>query len=132
MTTTLLTSAVEGVDFTRITPTQTLTLSPLLSDSDLADILVTTTEWVRSHAREIPGFKQLGSYIRFCSQNVEQWLGGLDRLFEVEDVARLLKIPQSWVYANADQLPGVLRLGRYVRFRPAVIQQFLIGAEVVL
>jgi hypothetical protein len=24
------------------------------------------------------------------------------------------------------------RLGRYVRFRPAVIQQFLIGAEVVL
>jgi hypothetical protein len=39
----------------------------LLSDSDLAIILVMTISWVRSHAREIPGFKKLGSYFRFCS-----------------------------------------------------------------
>jgi len=39
-------------------------------------------------------------------------------------------VPESWVYANADEIPGVLRLGRYLRFRPAMIQQFLTGSEV--
>ena len=33
---------------------------------------------------------------------------------------------------RAPSVPGVLRLGRYVRFRPAVFQQFLLGSEVVL
>jgi hypothetical protein len=114
------------------TPTQPLAFPPLLSDSELADILITTTDWVRSHSREIPGFRKLGSYFRFCSQSVEQWLGGLDHLFLAEQVAALAKVPESWVYANADEIPGLLRLGRYVRFRPAAIQQFLSGAEVVL
>ena len=72
-----------------------------------------TTPWVRSHADEIPGFIRLGSYFRFCSQTVEQWLGSLDRLFEAAQVATLLGVPESWVYANADDIPGVLRLGRY-------------------
>jgi len=103
---------------------------PLLSDKDVADILVLTTDWVRSHSSEIPGFKRLGSYFRFCSQAVEQWLGGLDRLFIADQVAALAHVPESWVYANADEIPGVLRLGRYLRFRPAMIQQFLTGSEV--
>ena len=107
------------------------TFTPLLSDKDVADILVMTIAWVRSHADEIPGFKRLGSYFRFCSQEVEHWLGSLDQLFEADTVAALLCVPQSWVYANADQLPGVLRLGRYVRFRPAIIHLFLAGSEVV-
>ena len=105
--------------------------TPLLSDKDVADILVMTVAWVRSHAGEIPGFRRLGSYFRFCGQEVERWLGSLDQLFEAETVAALLCVPQSWVYANADQLPGVLRLGRYVRFRPAIIRLFLAGSEVV-
>lgn len=105
--------------------------TPLLSDKDVANILVMTIAWVRSHADEIPGFKRLGSYFRFCSQEVEHWLGSLDQLFEVETVATLLCVPQSWVYANADEIPGVLRLGRYVRFRPATIRRFLAGSEVV-
>jgi hypothetical protein len=46
-------------------------------------------------------------------------------------VAELLKVPESWVYSNADEIPGVLRLGRYVRFRPAVIHRFLAGSEAV-
>jgi predicted DNA-binding transcriptional regulator AlpA len=104
---------------------------PLLSDKDVADILHMTIAWVRSHADEIPGFRRLGSYFRFCSQEVEHWLGSLDQLFEAEMVATLLCVPQSWVYANADEIPGVLRLGRYVRFRPAVIYLFLAGPEVV-
>ena len=105
---------------------------PLLSDKDLADILAMTTAWVRSHAREIPGFKRLGSYFRFCRFDLEHWLGGLDRLFEAGRVSDLLGVPESWVYANADEIPGVLRLGRYVRFRPTVIQAFLAGSQVVL
>ncbi len=104
-------------------------LQPFLSDFQVADILAMTLDWVRSHAREIPGFVRLGSYFRFRVPALEQWLGSLDHLFESEDVAELLKVPKSWVYANADQIPGVLRLGRYVRFRPTVIRQFLGGSE---
>ena len=103
----------------------------LFSDKELAEILVMTVAWVRSHATEIPGFERLGSYYRFRSQAIEQWLGSLDRLLEAEQVSALLNVPSSWVYANADQIPGVLRLGRYVRFRPSTINQFLGGSEVV-
>jgi hypothetical protein len=112
--------------------TQIPAFPPLLSDKDLADILALTTAWVRSHAREIPGFKRLGSYFRFCRLDLEHWLGSLDRLFEAGRVSALLGVPESWVYANADEIPGVLRLGRYLRFRPTMIQQFLAGSEVVL
>jgi hypothetical protein len=52
-------------------------------------------------------------------------LGSLDQLLEAEAAAKLMRVPQSWIYANADEIPGVLRLGRYVRFRPAVIRSFL-------
>ena len=115
----------------QLAETAALAFTPLLSDKDVADILVMTTPWVRSHADEIPGFKRLGSYFRFCSQEVEQWLGSLDRLLEADQVSTLLCVPESWVYANADEIPGVLRLGRYVRFRPAIIHLFLAGSEVV-
>jgi predicted DNA-binding transcriptional regulator AlpA len=115
----------------QIAETPILAFPPLLSDHDVADILVMTIAWARSHADEIPGSRRLGSYFRFCSREVEHWLGSLDRLFEADMVSRLLCVPQSWVYANADEIPGMLRLGRYVRFRPAMIQQFLSSSEVV-
>ena len=89
-----------------------------------------TRHWVRAHSREIPGFERLGSYFRFHSPAVEQWLGSLDPLFEANQVSLLLKVPTSWIYANADQIPGVLRLGHYVRFRPAAIKLFLGGSQV--
>lgn len=113
------------------TQTSLLVFPPFLSDKELADILVVTIDWVRSHSSQIPGFQRLGSYFRFRSGAVEQWLGSLDRLFEAGEVAALLKVPKSWVYANADQIPGVLQLGRYVRFRPAIVNSFLGGSEVV-
>src|SRR3954447_15848027 len=99
---------------------------PLLSDKELAEVLVMTSTWVRSHASEIPGFERLGSYYRFRSAAIEHWLGGLDRLLEAEQVSVLLKVPTSWVYANADQIPGVLRLGRNLRFRPDTITNSLV------
>jgi hypothetical protein len=103
----------------------------LLLDKYLARLLGVTTDWVRSLADEILGFQRLGSYFRFCSKSVEQWLGSLEPLFEAESVAGLLNVRKSWVYANADQIRGVIRMGRYVRFRPTVIRQLLTGSEVV-
>jgi hypothetical protein len=103
---------------------------PLLSDEEVATIVALTLDWVRSHADEIPGYKRLGAYYRFRHDPIAQWLGGLEVLLQAEEVAVLLKVPKSWVYANADQIPGSLRLGRYLRFRPLVIKAFLGGSEV--
>lgn len=104
-------------------------IQPLLSDKQVADILAVKLDWVRGHADDIPGLERLGIYYRFHRQPIEQWLGSLDRLLTAEAVAPLLQVPRSWVYANADQIPGVVRLGRYVRFRPAMIKQFLGGSR---
>ncbi len=109
--------------------TPVLAFTPILSDEEVADILVTTVEWVRAHFSEIPGHERLGMYYRVHRKPLEQWLGSLDRLLEADQVAALLKVPASWVYANADQIPGVLRLGRYVRFLPIIFNQFLGGSE---
>jgi hypothetical protein len=102
---------------------------PLITDVDVADTLAVGVEWVRTHADEIPGFRRLGMYYRFHRVPFEEWLGGGERLLLPEEVAGLLKVPRSWAYANAEQIPGLIRLGRYVRFRPASIQAFLRGAE---
>jgi hypothetical protein len=110
-------------------PAQVVSL--LLSDHDLADILGVTTDWVRSHAGEIPGFKRFGSYFRFCREVVEKWLGSLEPLYDAVRASLLMGVPKSWVYANADEIPGVLRLDHYVRFRPTVLVPFLQGSEVV-
>ena len=101
-----------------------------LSDAEIASILIMTIGWVRSHADEIPGFERLGSYFRFRSRAIEQWLGSLDRLLVAEQVAALLKVPESWAYANANQIPGMLKLGHYVPFRPTAFKAFLGGSEV--
>jgi len=105
--------------------------SLLLSDNDLADILGVTTDWVRSHAGEIPGFKKFGSYFRFSREVVEKWLGSLEPLYDAARASLLMDVPKSWVYANADDIPGILRLGHYVRFRPTILLPFLQGSEVV-
>lgn len=103
----------------------------MLSEQELADILTMTRTWVRNHAGEIPGFERFGNYYRFRRTKIEQWLGSLDQLLQPEQVAALLGVPCSWIYTNADQIPGVLRLGRYVRFRPAIIAKFLRESKVV-
>ena len=43
----------------------------------------------------------------------------------VEEVANLLRVPPSWVYANKRFIPGYIQLGRYVRFRKGQIVQFM-------
>jgi predicted DNA-binding transcriptional regulator AlpA len=98
---------------------------PVLSDDQLAVLLNVTREWVRSHKGEIPGFFELGVYIRFRVSDVVEWLGSLDPLWDATEVARLMQVPTSWIYANADSVPGVVRLGRYIRFRPSVLKPFI-------
>ena len=110
-------------------PGQEAGFDALLTDDDAAEALAVGTDWVRSHAEEIPGFCPLGMYYRFRHAPFQQWIGGSERLLLPDEVAELLKVPKSWVYANADQIPGVMRLDRYVRFRPATIRAFLCGSE---
>jgi hypothetical protein len=43
----------------------------------------------------------------------------------VEEVADLLRVPPSWVYANKRFIPGYVQLGRYVRFRKGPLVQFM-------
>lgn len=52
-----------------------------------------------------------------------------DTLLTVDDVARTLQVPVSWVYDHTrlscrDPLP-VIKLGKYVRFSAAGIQEYL-------
>ena len=52
-----------------------------------------------------------------------------DELLTVEDVAALLRVPQSWVYERtrrrgADRLPFI-KLGKYVRFEEHSLRQYL-------
>ena len=47
-------------------------------------------------------------------------------LLTVEQVAEILSVPKSWVYRQADagKFPHV-RVGRYIRFRPFEVQQWI-------
>jgi excisionase family DNA binding protein len=51
-------------------------------------------------------------------------------LLDADQVAELLSVPRSWVYAEtrAGRLPHV-KLGRYYRYAPASIQAFVAGLE---
>ncbi len=73
--------------------TPVLAFTALLSDQEVADILIMTVEWVRSHASEIPGLERLGMYYRFHRKPIEQWLGSLDRLLDADQVAAFMKVP---------------------------------------
>jgi excisionase family DNA binding protein len=46
-------------------------------------------------------------------------------LMTPDEVATALRVPLSWVYAHQRKLPGLVRLGRYVRFRRAAVEKFL-------
>jgi excisionase family DNA binding protein len=63
-------------------------------------------------------------------QNVEQDLNFeapilVEPFLTVEEVANLLRVPPSWVYANKRDIPGYIQLGRYVRFRKGQLVRFM-------
>jgi excisionase family DNA binding protein len=45
-------------------------------------------------------------------------------LLTADEVAIILRVPKSWVYAHLSDLPTI-RLGRYVRFKRSDIDEFL-------
>jgi len=52
------------------------------------------------------------------------------RLLTADQVAERLGVPKSWVYARAraGRIPTV-RLGRYYRFRPAALEDWIRAQE---
>lgn len=50
---------------------------------------------------------------------------GKSPLMTPDEVAIVLRVHRSWVYAHQLEIPGLVRLGRYVRFRRTAIEQFL-------
>lgn len=53
-----------------------------------------------------------------------------DRLLKAEDVAEMLSVPKSWVYAEsrAGRLP-VVTLGRYRRYRREAVERWIADQE---
>lgn len=66
------------------------------------------------------------------SSNASDSTPDFDDLLTVQDVARLLNVPVSWVYehtrsrghSRADHLPRI-KLGKYVRFDPRAVRAFI-------
>jgi predicted DNA-binding transcriptional regulator AlpA len=97
----------------------------VLNKTEVATLLSVPITWVATHAEAIPGEFRLGRNLRFRRGAVEEWLGGSSPLHKPEQVAEILRVNTSWVYAHADQIPGVMRLGYYIRFRPSMLLAFL-------
>jgi hypothetical protein len=97
----------------------------VLNKTEAANLLSVPVTWVATHWTHIPGAFHLGRNLRFRRPVVQEWLGGSSPLLLPERVADILKVNRSWVYAHADQIPGVMRLGYYVRFKPALLMAFL-------
>jgi excisionase family DNA binding protein len=51
-------------------------------------------------------------------------------LLTVEELADLLKVTKQWLYDQeaAGQIKGI-KLGRYLRFRRAAVEEYLLGLE---
>ena len=45
-------------------------------------------------------------------------------LNDVDQVARRLQVPVSWVYSHAEQL-GAMKVGKYLRFKPSTVERYL-------
>jgi excisionase family DNA binding protein len=65
-----------------------------------------------------------------ASESQPSPLATADDLLTIEEVASLLRVPRSWIYAHTKRksrlrLPHV-KLGKYVRFSKAAILEFLL------
>ncbi|MGB0125345.1 MAG: helix-turn-helix domain-containing protein [Silvibacterium sp.] len=100
-------------------------LDSVLNKNEVAKLLSVPVTWVATHSGAIPGAFRLGRNLRFRRMVVEEWLAGSTQLLEPDDVSQILRVNTCWVYAHADQIPGVMRLGYYVRFKPAMLLAFL-------
>jgi predicted DNA-binding transcriptional regulator AlpA len=100
-------------------------LDSVLSKTEVARLLSVPTTWVSTHSHLIPGAFRLGRNLRFRRAVIEEWLGGTSPLLKPEEVGEILKVNTTWVYGHANQIPGVMRLGYYVRFKPSTLLEFV-------
>jgi hypothetical protein len=100
-------------------------LDAVLNKTEVATRLSVPITWVATHTEAIPGAFRFGRNLRFRRGVVEEWLGGMSPLLKPEEVSGILRVNTSLVYAHADQIPGLMRLGYYVRFKPWVLLAFL-------
>ena len=56
----------------------------------------------------------------------------IESLWTAQEVASFVKSSRSWVYkaAEAGTLPGVVRIGAMLRFRPEVIRAWVQGQDI--
>jgi predicted DNA-binding transcriptional regulator AlpA len=100
-------------------------LDSVLNKAEVANLLSVPVTWVATHSNLIPGAFRLGRNLRFRRAVIEEWLCGSSPLLKPEEVSQILRVNTSWVYAHADQIPGVTRLGYYIRFKPSMLLAFL-------
>ena len=104
-------------------------VDPVIDKTELANLLRIPETWVATHAETIPCQFRLGRYLRFRRAPIEKWLGGLSRVLIPQETASIFRVPTTWIYSHADEIPGVLRLGYYIRFRRTVVEAFIGGSE---
>lgn len=46
-------------------------------------------------------------------------------LLDASEVAQRLRVPVSWVRKHGDDLPGVVRLGKYIRWNSGKLDEFI-------
>ena len=121
-------SAIEttrAMEIPAILPNTIPGYQPLLSDEEVATILAMTLDWsvpMRTTSRDSGALAITSASITIpFSSGSADWRSS----FRPKRLLRCSKSGKSWIYANADQIPGSIRLGRYLRFRPAVIRAFL-------
>ncbi len=100
-------------------------LDSVLNKTEVSKLLSVPGTWVATHSTMIPGAFRLGRNLRFRRAVIEEWLGGTSPMLVPEQVAEILRVNRSWIYAHADQIPGVMRLGYYVRFKPSTLLAFV-------
>lgn len=86
---------------------------------------------VRSRAREAPrpSCSVVLARVRFLSEP-RLILSAMSSLLTAQDVAAMLGVPASWVYAQtrSGAIPTV-RLGRYYRYRPQAVEAWIASRE---
>ena len=50
---------------------------------------------------------------------------GIRRLLTAAEVAERLRVPVSWVRKHGGEIPGMVRLGKYVRWNERELQRFI-------
>jgi hypothetical protein len=64
---------------------------------------------------------------KFDSNDPQSAHAGQNDLATPLEMAKILRVQPTWVYAHQRELPGLLRLGRCVRFRRTAIEEFVKG-----